>query len=290
MPLERADRSALTHQAETLAAELPQLLVAAEQVAASLAQGEHGRRRSGEGENFWQFRRSQPGDAASAIDWRQSAKSDALFVREREWSAAQSLWLWADPSPSMAWSSAKSLPRKIDRARLLALTLTALLLRGGERVGILGDDNPAAAGRALLPRLGSALLAQTQAALPVCRLPRHGHLLLISDFLVPLPALTEQLTHWAEAGVNGHLLHLLDPAEVHLPYEGRVRFSGLEGEGALLVRRAESLRDGYAARLADHRDGLRQLAQSLGWGFDEHQTDSPPRDGMVGLHALLAGR
>ena len=40
--------------------------------------GAHGLRRPGPGEEFWQYRPAQPGEPARAIDWRRSARSDAL--------------------------------------------------------------------------------------------------------------------------------------------------------------------------------------------------------------------
>jgi len=102
----------LKQRAEHLASRLPPLLVAAERVASTVAQGVHGRRRVGQGETFWQFRHYDMGDSPQAIDWRQSAKSDHVFVREMEWEAAQSIWLWCDHSESMHWRSDKALPTK----------------------------------------------------------------------------------------------------------------------------------------------------------------------------------
>src|SRR3981189_1289102 len=101
-----AEPVSVQHRAEELAAALPPLLVAAERVASTAAQGVHGRRRVGQGETFWQFRQYQPGDAAARVDWRESAKSQRLYIRETEWEAAQSVWLWRDASPSMDYSSA----------------------------------------------------------------------------------------------------------------------------------------------------------------------------------------
>jgi uncharacterized protein (DUF58 family) len=113
-----ASPAAIQHRAEQLAARLPPLLVEAERVATTVAQGVHGRRRVGQGETFWQFRQYQPGDAPQRIDWRESAKSQRVYVRETEWEAAQSVWLWRDGSPSMNWTSTKLLPTKEARARL----------------------------------------------------------------------------------------------------------------------------------------------------------------------------
>ncbi|MEE9317806.1 MAG: DUF58 domain-containing protein, partial [Rhodospirillales bacterium] len=70
--------SEIHQKAEEFAAYLPPLLVAAKRVAATVSQGVHGRRRVGQGETFWQFRRYEFGDSTQLIDWRQSAKSQPV--------------------------------------------------------------------------------------------------------------------------------------------------------------------------------------------------------------------
>jgi uncharacterized protein (DUF58 family) len=279
----------LHHRAEALASTLPPLLVAAERVAATVVQGVHGRRRTGSGDSFWQFRRYQPGDSAMSIDWRQSAKSDPLFVRETEWAAAQSVWLWVDLSPSMHWRSRPDLPEKSERAALLGLALAALLVRGGERVGLLGEAEPPSAGRGVLPRLAAGLQGvAANDGPPDVPLPHHAHLILVSDFLFPVDALQRALRGWA--GIRGHLVHLLDPAEESLPFEGRTRFTGLEGEGEVLAPRAEALREDYVARLAAHRADLAGIAHAFGWSFAVHHTNDSPQAALFDLYSALVER
>ncbi|MGE5505637.1 MAG: DUF58 domain-containing protein [Actinomycetota bacterium] len=283
---------ALEHQAQDLAARLPPLLVAAERIAATLAQGVHGRRRTGPGETFWQFRAYQSGDPATGIDWRQSARSERMFVRETEWAAAQTVWLWRDASGSMAWRSAPELPTKRERAELLVTALGALLLRAGERLALLDGLMPPTAGNAALPRLAAALLAQAGASGlpgPGAELPRHASVVMAGDFLAPLDAIDAAVRRLAAAGARGHLLQVLDPAEETLPFEGRIRFTGLESEGDALVRRAEDLRGAYVARLAAHRDGLAAIARAAGWTFAAHHTDQPPHTALLALHGVLSG-
>src|SRR5512134_2671766 len=154
---EAAQSTRRLSRAEALAASLPPLLVAAERVASTVSQGVHGRRRVGQGEAFWQFRRYEPGDATQQIDWRQSAKSERVFIRQTEWEAAQSVWLWRDPSASMAWRSRAELPWKSERADLLLLALASLLARGGEHLALLGTGDGPAAGRPALRRLLAGL-------------------------------------------------------------------------------------------------------------------------------------
>lgn len=280
----------LEHGAAALAARLPPLLVAAERVAATVAAGAHGRRRTGPGETFWQYRPYQPGDPASAIDWRQSARSQRLFLREKEWSAAQSVWLWRDGSASMDWRSSPELPTKRDRAELLAAALAALLLRGGERVALLSGRLPPTSGGTALSRFAMALLSEADGgSLPAPgRLPRHAEVVLVSDFLVPLEDADRALRSLAAGGATGHLLQVLDPAEEALPFEGRLRFAGLEAEGEALVRRAEDVREDYGRRMAAHRDGLSALARAAGWSFAVHHTDTAPQSALLALHARIS--
>jgi uncharacterized protein (DUF58 family) len=285
-----ASSAALQHRAEQLAAALPPLLVAAERVAATVAQGVHGRRRVGQGETFWQFRQYLPGDPVPRIDWRESAKSQHLYVRETEWEAAQSVWLWRDSSPSMDYASGNALPTKRRRAELLLLALAALLVRGGERVTLLGSGVTPASGRAVLNRLALSLERPVSGAeLPSFQpLPRHGQLVWIGDLLAPLEIIQGLVGRFAASGLRGHLLQVLDPAEETLPFMGRVRFEGFEAENPLLISRVETVRADYAARLQAHRDGLAAIARATGWSFGTHRTDRPPHTALLALYGALA--
>lgn len=283
------DAARLQHRAEQEAAALPPLLVAANRVAATVAQGVHGRRRVGQGETFWQFRQYQPGDSVTRIDWRESAKSQRLYVRETEWEAAQSVWLWRDGSPSMDYASTRDLPTKRARADLLTLALAALLLRGGERVALLGGGTAPSHGRAVLTRLALQLEGGTESDLPAVEtLPRHAQLVLIGDLLASLDEIERMVARFAAMGLTGYLLQVLDPAEETLPFDGRVRFEGLEREEPLLISRVETLRDAYAERLARHRAGLNAIARAAGWNFATHRTDRAPHLALLALYTTLA--
>ncbi|MBF0561218.1 MAG: DUF58 domain-containing protein [Alphaproteobacteria bacterium] len=280
---------------EALASVLPPLLAAAERVASTVAGGFHGRRRVGRGETFWQFRRYQPGDDPHAVDWRQSARRDALYVREYEWAAAQTVWLWCDRSNSMRYRSSPALPLKQDRAALLLMALAVLLVRGGERIAWLdgtGHEIPAL-GRGALVRLATAishgLRDGSDGTLPAAAaLPRHAGVVLIGDFLAPLPDIENAVRRLSGRGITGHLLQVLDPAEESLPFSGRIRFTGLENEGETVIARTEDVRDAYCQRLAEQRDGLRAIARSTGWTFATHHTESSAESALLSLYAALA--
>ena len=282
---------AVRKQADRLAGSLPPLLVAALRVAATVEQGVHGRRRVGAGDAFWQFRQYQPGDPTARIDWRQSAKSDRLYLRQMEWAAAQSVWLWRDNSASMDWRSQPNLPLKAERAELLVLAVAALLLRAGERVALLGGEDRPSASRSSLERLGQALhLAPRESLPPKLALPRYGQLVLIGDFLSPLPAIDAALRPYAERGLKGHLVQIHDPAEETLPFLGRIRFEGLEKEGELLLSRTELVQDAYRERYRAHRDGLSTLVRSFGWTFAASDTGKPAEPSLLALYRQIAER
>ncbi len=295
----------LQPRARSLGQKVPPLLVAAERVAAHLRPGLHGRRRAGSGDAFWQFRRYQPDDPASRIDWRQSARAGAPFVRETEWEAAQTVWLWCDKAPGMDWRSARGLPTKRDRAALLVLALSVALDRAAELTGLLGAESRPGAGLPTLARRAAWLeapgtdAARTEIAggetagdgvppVDPAVAPRAG-LVLVGDFLAPAEAIAAAIAAYRGRGVTGHLLQVLDPAEETLPYRGRVRFEPPSGGDPLVVPRVEPLREAYRARLAAHRTALATAAEAAGWTFAVHRTDAPAEAGLAALWAALAG-
>jgi len=276
------------HRAEALASGLPPLLVAAERVASTVSQGVHGRRRVGQGETFWQFRRYEYGDATSMIDWRQSAKSQPVYIRETEWEAAQSVWLWRDGSPSMAFRSSDQLRTKSDRADLLTVALASLLVRGGERVALLGSGASPTSGRTVLARM-CAMIENGQVpktSLPPEEvLPRYGRVAWFGDFLAPLEEIRKAVSTYANLGVRGHLVQVLDPAEERLPYDGRVLFGAMEAdESDVLVRHIGSLREDYHAEIQNHVARLQDICRSFGWSFTSHRTDHAPEPILMALY------
>jgi uncharacterized protein (DUF58 family) len=274
------------------------LLVAAERVAATVAQGVHGRRRVGQGDSFWQFRHFVAGDPVARIDWRQSAKSgrpapDGWFIRETEWEAAQTVCLWRDASASMRWRSRGAPAEKRERASLLLLALASLLLRGGERVSMIAPDARPISGRAGLDRLAEALtgVADLDEGLPPrVPLPRHARVVLFGDFLSPLEEIQAAVGRLSAVSVSGYLLQVLDPAEADLPYSGRIRFLGLEREGDALIPRVEGVRDEYGRRLKAQQDGLAAICGAAGFGFAIHRTDHSPEAALLSLYMALTAR
>ena len=286
------------HRSLELAGTLPAVMVAADRVAATVIQGVHGRRRVGQGDAFWQYRPYRDGDSASQIDWRQSARSRHLFVRETEWEAAASVWLWRDASPSMHYASLKNIDTKAVRAELLTLALASLLADAGERVAVLGGGMRPTSGRVAVRRIAETLFDEAKAQTgggrtppslpPLIPLPAHGTIVLVSDWLDPLDNIEAVIRHYASGGVRGHLVQVLDPAEEDLPFDGHVKFEGLEAEGQHTIRRVEAVRTAYGARLAAQKEGLHRLTRSTDWTVHLHRTDKPPQTVLLSLYLAMA--
>lgn len=288
-----AGPAALRSEAEALAAPLPPLLAEAERLAATVLPGAHGRRRAGNGDDFWQYRAAMPGDSARAIDWRRSARSDVAFVRQTEWQASQAVSLWVDGSRSMGFASAPGLPTKAARARLISLALAILLIRGGERVGLTTPEAPPRAGKAQLTRLASVLSVGEEEGdygAPGGGVPPSGsRALYVSDFFGDPAPVEAALARAADRGVRGVLLQVLDPAEIAFPFKGRTVFESMAGALRHETLHAGELRARYLDRLAERRDRLDRLARRTGWIHLDHRTDAPPAPALLALFAAVEG-
>ncbi|OKL45540.1 DUF58 domain-containing protein [Pseudovibrio exalbescens] len=279
---------AVSVKARALSESLPDLLVEARRLAQTVTAGWHGRKRAGPGETFWQFRPFHTGEPVKRIDWRRSARDTHLYVREREWEAAHTLWLWADLSESMQFRSRLSATTKQHRALLLQLTLANLLGDAGERVGVPDVVAPTAS-RNLAEKIATALLHhKVQTAYPSAQnIRRFSDVLVFSDFLDPPDVTVEWIRKVAATGAKGHLVHILDPIEETFPFNGRMEFRDPETGSKLLAGRAEEWRRSYQDILAEHKHTIRSAARSAGWSYIEHHTDHSPNEPLLFLHARL---
>jgi len=278
---------ALRARAEEEAALLPPLLARAEHLAGAVLLGDHGRRRAGLGDDFWQYRPVQQGDSRRMIDHRRSARGDQQFVREREWQIAQSVMMWVDQGASMRFSSDDNLPSKLERARLMGLALSILLIRGGERVGLTGTDLPPRRGNVQVLRLAEFLSQddETDFAPPEHRaLIPHARAVFISDFLGPLEEVKLAMSKAADRGVRGCMYQVLDPTEELFPFKGRTIFESMGGTLRHETLKAADLKSRYLERLATRKAELTELCQMAGWQFATHHTDASAQSGLLWLY------
>lgn len=279
--------------AHDIARRLPGLIVAAKEVASSVLHGVHGRRRAGIGETFWQFRPFVAGEPAANVDWRRSARDDRLYVREREWEAAHTVWVWIDRSASMGFVSKLALQPKLDRALVIGLAAADVLMRGGERVGLLGSTRPLAA-RNIIERFAEAMIAEERSSAfeagelpPNAPLQARTQLLWISDFLSDPAEIDDKIRRLSAMGARGHLAMIADPIEETFPFTGHTEFIDIDSPARLRLGRAEMFRDKYILRLEAHRDAIRAAAARRGWTLLLHRTDRPASEALLALRMRL---
>jgi len=275
----------------SLAATMPRLILEARRIAATVIHGVHGRRRAGPGENFWQYRRFVSGEPASRVDWRRSARDDHLYVREQEWEAAHTVWLWPDRSPSMMFKSSLAQDTKLERVLVIAFALSEVLIEGGERIGIPGLMRPTAS-RNVVEKMAQAMVhdSAVRASLPPSFSPSPlAEIVVLSDLWSPIEDVHRTIAQLSASGAHGHVVQIIDPAEETFPYAGRIEFIEPEGAGAITAGRAETWRADYEARIARHRDEIRAETDRLGWSFIIHRTDRPATDLLLKLHSQLGG-
>lgn len=296
-PVNDTARSAvlLRHDAEKIAGSLPPLLAEAERLAFSVAMGVHGRKRAGIGESFWQYRRAMPGDVQTSVDWRRSARSDSLFIRQMESEAAQTVSIWADDAQAMDYHGPDTDRTKRDRAALLALALSALLVKAGERVSLLGTDvAQPRTGETQLSRIAMEL-AKTHENRPDFGAPPHakyaasGRAVFLSDFMGARDDIFPALTHAADRNVAGCFVQIIDETEEVFPFDGRTVFRSVGGSVEFETQRAKALQDAYRDRLEERRAALRDMARRTGWRCLIHRTSESPRKALLWLYMAIGG-
>jgi uncharacterized protein (DUF58 family) len=272
----------------SLAAAMPRLMVEARRVAATVIHGLHGRRRAGTGENFWQYRRFVSGESAARIDWRRSARDDHLYVREQEWEAAHTVWIWPDRSPSMVFASPLAHESKLDRSIVVALALAEILVDGGERVGVPGLLRPSAS-RNIIERLAQSILhdRSERGSLPPAFAPAPlAEVVVLSDLWAPLAEVRRMIAQLS-AGAATHVIQVVDPTEETFPFSGRVEFIEPEGGGAVTAGRAEAWRADYGRQLAAHRAAIQAEVDRTGSSFVVHRTDHAAAELLLALHGRI---
>ena len=281
------------HDAEHLTQGFAALLAEAHQLTASISHGAHGRRRSGAGEEFWQYRMAVETDAIRDIDWRRSARSDDHFVRQHEWQNTQSIHLWVDRGASMLFQSQQTLPMKAQRAAVLGLAISILLAKGGEKIGLTDLGDPPRQGLAQIEKMAMALARTSpdqEFSTPARKEMRQGQkAIFISDFLGDWDKIFENLSYAANQNVNGYLVQVLDPVEEDFPFRGRTVLFSMNKGHKFETLRAQSLRNEYREKLAERKAALKQLSKKTGWRYFCHQTDEAASVPLIWLYRALGG-
>jgi uncharacterized protein (DUF58 family) len=183
-------------------------------------------------------------------------------------------------------------PTKLERANVIALALASLLVRGGERVALLGNHRGPAASRFALRHMARALAEPGDGAAlpPDAPIAKHAQLVLLSDFLSPIAEIERAIANFAHRGIAGYLVHIVDPAEEDFPYQGRTRFEAAEGRLSETLGRAEAVRAAYRARFKAHAETVASIGAKFAWSYLKHRTDHSPHTALIALYADMSGQ
>lgn len=225
---------------------------------------------------FAENRPYNPGDDPRYIDWKMLARSDRVYVKQYEEETNLRANLLVDVSGSMGWcSDPDRYPTKLAYARMLAATVSLLLLRQGDAAGLLTFDERIRAQveprsfrrqwRRILTELAAAESGTTTEAGAAIRdlagrLRRRGLVILISDLLVDPEGTREALKFLRHSGHEVLVFHILDPGERELPPAGEAIFFDPEtgeelGTNSAALRR--QYREAVTRAIHDwHRDML----------------------------------
>jgi uncharacterized protein (DUF58 family) len=187
----------------------------------------------------------------------------------------------------MAFASRQARDSKLERALIVTFALAELLVAGGERVGIPGLMNPTSS-RGVIDKMAQAMLHDdaTRLSLPPSFVPSAlAEIVVLSDFWSPIAEIRNMLAGLSGSGAHGALVQIVDPAEETFPYSGRIEFVDPEGGGVITAGRAESWAGDYVARVALHRDQIRNETDKLDWLFSTHTTSRSAAELLLFLHA-----
>ncbi|MGW8282565.1 MAG: DUF58 domain-containing protein, partial [Gemmatimonadota bacterium] len=244
---------------------------------------------------FAENRPYYPGDDIRFLDWRMYARSDRWYLKQFEEETNLRAYIVIDTSLSMDWSSdpTRRIP-KLDYARLLAASMSNLLLRQGDAAGLVAFDDrirvhvtPKASRRHLatvlhqLSALEGGGRSEAGSAMRdvAIRLRRRGLIVLLSDLLVD-PAGTRRALHFLRH--RGHevlVFHIMDPGERELPASGDAVYFDPE-TGDELRTSAAALRGEYAAAVDRAVVGWRRECRKMGADYHLLTTDTPMNPGL----------
>lgn len=270
--------------------DIPALIGLAKKISQSLITGQHKLHRSGHGEDFWQFRPHDPSDRPQDIDWRQSAKGDQIYIRQKEWQTAQNVLFWCDNNAGMNFMSHQAPYSKATASSLLTLSLSMLLTESGENVKLIAENMRAGRTDQTIQKMANILWNNQESGNKdsLYDLTHHqacskSTIILIGDFLNDEQELENILSSFVQQNCVGFLIQTLDPAEIDFPYKGRCLFSTPDQNIKLDISQAKSIQQQYKNHIQEHLKRVENTCSHQGWGYHLHNTAYPVQNTLFNI-------
>ena len=192
----------------------------------------------------------------------------------------------------MRWRSRGQPVEKLERAELLLLALAALLLRGGERVRLIGSDQRAGGGRAALDRLAAALprLPERRAACRrrcACRGTRAWCCSAISSRRCRKSR--RRWRGWPRCRSPARCCRCSIRPRRCCPTPAASASGGWSARRTRWCRGWRACGRPMREALERQQQGLAAICAAAGFGFVLHRTDQPAEAALLGLYTALAG-
>ena len=254
---------------------LPDLLSESSILTRNILQGLHSTRFSGKGEAFWEFKEYRQGDNVGSIDWRKSASSNKLLVREKENETSEIIYFYYDKSKSMNFTSSNIIKSKYYLATLISLTLSRIFLRNRENVYLFNNNNIPIKCSHDLSNFGLDFLGESQNNnFPnEVNFKKNSLVIILSDFFFDKSLVKELIYKLKRKNISGYLIHVLDPLEINFEVGANVQLCDIETNKSLLLGDSSFLKKKYTENLNNLTLELQSISENNSWNYMLYKTE-----------------
>ncbi len=215
---------------------------------------------------FAEHRPYNQGDEIKYLDWKIFGKTDRFYIKQFEAETNLKSYILLDKSASMNYSGKNSSDiTKLDYASYIASTLSYLMLKQNDSVGLVTFDNKIRDMikprnsihnlQHILHSLENITPGRSTDITPILhilaeKLKRRGLIILISDLWDDPDKIMSGIKHLRHAKHEVIVFHILDYDEIHLPFKGPMTFIDLE-TGLQLKTVTENIRETYKKSIKD---------------------------------------
>jgi uncharacterized protein (DUF58 family) len=272
----------------TVLAGISNLYLRARWVVEGMMSGIHRSRSKGFSVEFEEHREYSPGDEIRRIDWKALGKFDRYFIKEYEDETNLRAYILMDASASMDYASNGM--TKFDYGCTLTASLAYLILRQQDAAGLVTFSNrieafiPPKAKRDYLTQILRALESRGPAGETnvgkileeiAAQLKRRGLVVLVSDLLDDAEQVLKGLRLFRFKGNDVIVFHLLDPAELELPFDGNILFEDVEEVALRVTADPRAIRQIYRQVVQDFIDRMRKQCHENSIDYQLISTSTP---------------
>jgi len=264
------------------------LYLRARWVVEGMMSGIHRSRAKGFSVEFEEHREYSPGDEIRRIDWKALGKFDRYFIKEYEDETNLRAYLVLDTSASMDYASNGI--TKFDYGCTLAASLAYLILKQQDAAGLVTFSSrveafiPPKAKRDYLIQILHALENRGPAGETDVgkileeiggQIKRRGLVILVSDLLDEPEQILKGLRLFRFKGNDVIVFHLLDQAELDLPFDGNILFEDLEAVNLKVVADPRSIRNTYREVVQEFINEMRKQCRASSIDYQLISTSTP---------------